>query len=380
MIADAQMIERNMEVDTPSARRPLLVPDHVQGDAANPRAQPRSVLELAETREHLQVHVLAHVVDFLATQQGERQSGDRRPVCSHELTDRPVVASQTRRDERPLVRLEPAGFDDFRDSIHGSALHRCGLETRPRGERGKIVLPGSEPVDGHFASRRRGHLKSWQAAVDVLRLEKRFWDVADRVDQHFGLVGRLMRYMNGLPMAEVLPAALPGDSVDRLSALVDAHYDRLYRLARRLVPTSDDARDLVKETFLKAARSPRAVPLGATDGEAWLVCVLVNIRRDQWRKAAVRARHVAEVQRSAIANDDQEAAFVARATVWRALDLLTPRRRAVVVMHELEGLAVPAIASQLGVSAITVRWHLAMGRRDLARVLAPQMGEPDENH
>jgi len=51
------------------------------------------------------------------------------------------------------------------------------------------------------------------------------------------------------------------------------------------------------------------------------------------------------------------------------LDKLTPRRRAIVVMHELEGLAIPAIASLLGISAITVRWHLSLGRRDLARDL-----------
>ena len=45
-------------------------------------------------------------------------------------------------------------------------------------------------------------------------------------------------------------------------------------------------------------------------------------------------------------------------------------------MHEIEGLTSAAIASLLGVSAITVRWHLAAGRRDLARLLAPQMEEP----
>ena len=76
---------------------------------------------------------------------------------------------------------------------------------------------------------------------------------------------------------------------------------------------------------------------------------------------------------------DQEAVLMARTTVWRALDTLTPRRRAVVITHELEGLTVPAIASLLGISAITVRWHLSMGRRDLARALRPRMGESDEN-
>ena len=47
-------------------------------------------------------------------------------------------------------------------------------------------------------------------------------------------------------------------------------------------------------------------------------------------------------------------------------------------MHELEGLTIPAIASLLGISAITVRWHLSMGRRDLARVLKPHVGDSDE--
>jgi DNA-directed RNA polymerase specialized sigma24 family protein len=76
---------------------------------------------------------------------------------------------------------------------------------------------------------------------------------------------------------------------------------------------------------------------------------------------------------------DEEAVLVARATVWHALDRLTPRRRAVLVMHELDGLAIPAIASLLGVSAITVRWHLSKGRSDLARVLRAHGGETHGN-
>jgi RNA polymerase sigma factor (sigma-70 family) len=179
-------------------------------------------------------------------------------------------------------------------------------------------------------------------------------------------------------MANALPVALSGNSADRLSALFDAHHARLYRLARRLAPNADDALDLVQETFLKAARSPTSVPIGLTSEEAWLVRVLVNIRRDQWRKAAVRTRHDREMQRVSV-DHDPESAFMARATMWRALDTLRPRRRAVIVMHELEGLPIPAIASLLGISAITVRWHLSIGRRELARTLRPEIGETNEN-
>jgi RNA polymerase sigma factor (sigma-70 family) len=111
------------------------------------------------------------------------------------------------------------------------------------------------------------------------------------------------------------------------------------------------------------------VPRGHTDEEAWLVRVLINIRRDEWRKAAVRHQHDTSM-REAPARDE-EAAHVAHAAVWRALDALAPRRRAIVVMHELEELDVKQIARLLGISAVTVRWHLSRGRRELARILAP---------
>jgi RNA polymerase sigma-70 factor (ECF subfamily) len=185
--------------------------------------------------------------------------------------------------------------------------------------------------------------------------------------------------MNGLPMAGALPIRLPNTSADRLSALFDAHYDRLYCLARRLAPDADAARDLVQETFLKVAASRTSVPVGMADEEAWLVRVLINIRRDEWRRSAVRKRHAGELRHPASVHNDPESALVARATVWRALDTLTPRRRAVVVMHEIDGLSFPAIASLLGINAITVRWHLSMGRRDLARILRPRMGATNDD-
>ena len=177
-------------------------------------------------------------------------------------------------------------------------------------------------------------------------------------------------------MSRALPIDLPADPAERLAALFDAHHERLYRLARRLSPGRDEALDLIQETFLRAARAPGAVPAGHADEEAWLVRVLVNIRRDQWRKDAVRTRHAPRIAPSTDAGPDPEAAWVARATVWSALDHLPPRRRAVVVLHELEGATIAAIASMLKIAAVTARWHLAMGRRDLAHILKPQMSLP----
>ena len=179
--------------------------------------------------------------------------------------------------------------------------------------------------------------------------------------------------MNGQPLVDAV-LAIPDRPADRLAALFDTHHERLYRLARRLARSADDALDLVQETFLRAAASPRSVPIGSSREEAWLVRVLINLRRDQWRKEAVRRQHDSESGPATDVGMDHGAAVIARATVWRALDSLPPRRRAVVVLYELEGLATSAIASLLGVSAVTVRWHLSMGRRDLTRVLTLSTG------
>jgi RNA polymerase sigma-70 factor (ECF subfamily) len=168
-------------------------------------------------------------------------------------------------------------------------------------------------------------------------------------------------------------------AADRLGTLFDAHHQRLYRLARRMSRSADEARDLVQDAFLRAARAPGSVPWGASAEEAWLVRVLVNLCRDRWRQTATRERlllrqgYGGQVDRAAPMpverGPDQEAAVIARSIVWRGLATLDPRRRAVLVMHELEGTPVEVIARTLGVTAITVRWHLSKGRRQLAEAV-----------
>jgi RNA polymerase sigma-70 factor (ECF subfamily) len=165
-------------------------------------------------------------------------------------------------------------------------------------------------------------------------------------------------------------SASPGeDASRRLGVLFDAHHQRLYRLARRLCRSAEDARDLVQDTFLRAARSPASVPEGAPHEEAWLVRVLVNLARDRWRREAVQKRVQPFQQTGLEAASDPERCAIARATVWHALEALAPRRRAILVMYELEGQAIPAISALLGVAQVTVRWHLSRGRRELATVL-----------
>lgn len=169
---------------------------------------------------------------------------------------------------------------------------------------------------------------------------------------------------------QTLPDHRAGVMPNRLGILFDAHHQRLYRLARRMSRNADDARDLVQDTFLRAARSPQSIPDTGSGEEAWLVRVLVNLCRDRWRQRATRQRldalsdPIPPIQAA-----DPEAAMVARSVVQHALAALAPRRRAVIVMHELEGMSVETIAGTLGVAAVTVRWHLSRGRLQLAHVI-----------
>ncbi|MEO8505634.1 MAG: RNA polymerase sigma factor [Acidobacteriota bacterium] len=155
----------------------------------------------------------------------------------------------------------------------------------------------------------------------------------------------------------------------RLEDLFDAHHARLFRLARRMLRDVQESQDAVQETFLRAARNLERLPPGEEGAEAWLVRVLVNFCRDRYRRQKVRG-FSAELSGDEVATGSRpDDAVVAKRTVQVALAALPPRRRAVVVLHELEGRDTREIAELLGLAQVTVRWHLAAGRAQLAKLL-----------
>lgn len=166
--------------------------------------------------------------------------------------------------------------------------------------------------------------------------------------------------------------AIESERVDRLEELFDAYHGRLYALAVRMAVAGDDATDLVQETFLRAAGSRRSIPPGAA-AERWLVRVLVNLCRDRYRRRRYRGQRRAEL-RPVHETRSPEDAVTARETVHAALAQLPAKRRAVVVLRELEDRDTAEIATLLGMSAVTVRWHLSQGRQQLRNLLAGQQG------
>ena len=150
----------------------------------------------------------------------------------------------------------------------------------------------------------------------------------------------------------------------RIGTLFDRHHVRLFALARRLTRDREAACDLVQDAFVRALG--HRLPVDDAGAEAWLVRTLVNLCHDRHRRQRVRARDLRHELAGATPSDP-EARAVARATVETALATLPPRRRAVIVLAELEERGVPEIAVLLGIAQVTVRWHLAAGRRGLAR-------------
>ncbi len=151
-----------------------------------------------------------------------------------------------------------------------------------------------------------------------------------------------------------------------LGRLFDRCHRRLFALARRMSHDAEESQDLVQDAFLRAARRIASVPRADADAEAWLVRVLVNLCKDRNRRLVVRRRHAREATQVTW-TPGAESATVARATVRAALATLPPRRRACVVLRELEELSVREVSEVLGLQQVTVRWHLAAARRQLAR-------------
>ena len=60
--------------------------------------------------------------------------------------------------------------------------------------------------------------------------------------------------------------------------------DQVYRVARRLVSTREEAEDLMQETYARAFRSWRSFQPG-TNMRAWLLRILTNLNIDRGRRA-----------------------------------------------------------------------------------------------
>ncbi len=165
-------------------------------------------------------------------------------------------------------------------------------------------------------------------------------------------------------------AAQAGDEA-AFERLVREYQGRAWRIARNMVPSDEDARDLVQEAFLRVFRNLERFDFQYTFA-TWLHRIVTNLAID-----LLRRRRPALSTRSA---DDEEpdldlvdpAAEAPSAGLEReetalevhaVLDSLAPHFQAVLRLRELEGLPCNEIAEIVGATHVTVRWRLHRGRK-----------------
>jgi len=168
-------------------------------------------------------------------------------------------------------------------------------------------------------------------------------------------------------------AAQAGDH-EAFAGLVRRHQRRAYAVARAIVLSHDDAEDAVQEGFLHAFRAlDRFRPEQAFG--AWLHRIVANAALDIARRRKVRdADELPETLASP--HRDPAEADELRARLARALDTLSARQRAVIVLHDVEGFKHAEIGALLGIPEGTARSDLHHARTHLRRQLRNLRSEP----
>ena len=189
-----------------------------------------------------------------------------------------------------------------------------------------------------------------------------------------GTMGALA-YVLTRPVEEI---GLTGTRTEAQRAILTATragLDRRYRLAGLLLGNAADAEDATQEAMLRAWRSATSLR-DPSRVDAWLDGILVNICRDRLRRRKV-VRFIPLSDGVAGATGDQFQAVLDRDEVGRAMRVLEPDLRIVVVLHYWGGLTLEGIADRLGWPVGTVKSRLHHALRRMRAVLDVPLTHPE---
>jgi RNA polymerase sigma-70 factor, ECF subfamily len=160
--------------------------------------------------------------------------------------------------------------------------------------------------------------------------------------------------------------------------------DQVYRVARRLVGSREEAEDLVQETYARAFRSWRSFTPG-TNMRAWILRILTNLNVDRGRRIQrtpqtqpleesdyYLANKVASAAGEEALEQEQVVERMSQDSIVRALAELQPQFRDVVVLVDIGDFTYADAAQILDVPIGTVMSRLHRGRRALKQKLAEE--------
>jgi RNA polymerase sigma-70 factor, ECF subfamily len=160
--------------------------------------------------------------------------------------------------------------------------------------------------------------------------------------------------------------------------------DQVYRVARRLVGSREEAEDLVQETYARAFRSWRSFTPG-TNMRAWMLRILTNLNVDRGRRVQrspqtqpleesdyYLANKLASTAGEEALEQEQVVERLSQDSVVTALSEISPQFREVVVLVDIGDFTYADAAQILDVPIGTIMSRLHRGRRALKQKLAEE--------
>ncbi len=182
---------------------------------------------------------------------------------------------------------------------------------------------------------------------------------------------RLTNVMRMKTSDETLASAAAAGDADAFSALLDRHYDRIFRLAFRLTGTRAEAEDLTQDICAALPARLKAFS-GRSRFSTWVYRVTVNAAHDRRRRHASR-------DRASSGWGDWEVERRARdAETGDRIDWLTQAMRALpddlrdTLALVLDDMKHADAAAVLGVSEGTVSWRVSEARKHLRAMRAAE--------
>jgi RNA polymerase sigma-70 factor (ECF subfamily) len=158
---------------------------------------------------------------------------------------------------------------------------------------------------------------------------------------------------------------------DRLAwrELYERHFTFVLRSARRLGTPPAEAEDVTQEVFAVAFRKLGRFESGKLS--TWLYRICANVVSDQHRRRRVRQAFAHLFSRTDADERTPEGELEqsqAQAQVGKILASMSPKKREVFVLFEIEGLSGDAIAERVGCPVETVWTRLHHARKEFARI------------
>jgi RNA polymerase sigma-70 factor, ECF subfamily len=175
-----------------------------------------------------------------------------------------------------------------------------------------------------------------------------------------------------LPDEELVRRHLEGDR-HAFTELMRRHERRVYNVAYRMLGRREEAADATQDVFVTCLRK-----LGGFRATAafptWLHRVTINVCYDALRRRG-RETLVEEVPERISGFDLAEAASSA-VDVHRALQRVPEDFRAVLILHDMQGIPYEEIAEAIGAPVGTIKSRLHRGRVALGRALRGEQPGP----